>query len=176
MPDHDEDLHRLRRRGTLTITTQGDTIEVRFKALGPYGGRGWCTTDTVDLFQHCRLGAKDWHGEGLDLAALLAECEEATRPEQRDVDSLAWAIERRRESRVYGPPLPSWTGSMYGWRPGQERWLRTSSHAHEYLAGYLQAVERERADHERWSRLYPDRYPPRVSQAPLSGRDVQAPR
>ena len=64
MPDHDEYLHRLRRRGTLTITTQGDTIEVRFKALGPYGGRGWCTTDTVDLFQHCRLGAKDWHGEG----------------------------------------------------------------------------------------------------------------
>ena len=156
-------LDRLGRRGTVTMTVHDGVIDLRFKAPGPYRGRAWCTTDEADLYEHCRLGAKDWHGEGSDLSALVVECEESTRPEHRDVNELVWSVKRRRDSRVYGPPLPYWTSSLYGWRPGQERWLRTFSHAHEYLGGYLRYVEAESADYERWASLYPDRYPPRVA-------------
>ena len=92
-------LDRLSRRGTVEMTVQEGTIDLRFKAPGPYRGRAWCTTDEADLYERCRLGAKDWHGEGGDLLSLIAECEEATRPERRDVNDLVWVIQRRRNAR-----------------------------------------------------------------------------
>ncbi len=134
---------RLSRRGTLTITAKDGVYAVTFKASGPYRGRAWCTTDEADLWEHCHLGASDWHDEGNDLAALLTECEQVTRPRERSVNELAWAITCRRASRVYGPPLPSYM-RWRGWNPGHDRWLRTFAHSHEYLAGYLRDVEIER--------------------------------
>jgi len=136
-------LLRLSRRGQVTIEADDGDYTVTFKAPGPYRGRAWCTTDEADLYEHCHLGAKDWRGEGRELASLLAECEEATRPRSRPVVDLVWEIERRRTTRTLGPPLPSYI-RWDGWRPGQERWLRTSSHASEYLGGYLRYVEAER--------------------------------
>lgn len=136
-------LDRLSRRGVLNITAEDGSFEVRFKAPGPYRGRSWCTTDEADFYEHCRLGAKNWQGDGPDLDALLVLCEMETRPDSHDVDDLVWSIERRRDSRTYGPPLP-WYKRWDGWRSGQERWLRTFSHAHEYLARYLRDVEEER--------------------------------
>lgn len=129
-------LDRLSRRGRVTMTLQDGTIDLHFKAPGPYRGRAWCTADEGDLYEWCRLGAKDWHGEGSDLAALLADCDGATRPQHRTVDELVWAIEHRRDTRTYGPPLPTYR-RWHGWSPGEGRWLRTSSHKNEYLAGYL---------------------------------------
>lgn len=146
-------LDRLGRRGKLTITVEDGLFDVRLVAPGPYVG-GWSTTDKADLFEHCRLGAKSWHGEGLDLAGLLLMCEMESRPDTHGVDDLVWLIEHRRHTRTAGPPLPSYM-RWHGWRPGQERWLRTSSHAHEYLAGYErdlrteQEFNAERADAER---------------------------
>lgn len=129
-------LDRLSRRGKLTVSADDGDYEVHLKAPGPYNGRSWCTSDEADFWSHCHLGASDWRGGGPDLEALLTECEEATRPRYRDVDDLRWAIETRRESRTLGPPLPSFR-KWHGWRPGDEWWLRSSSHATEYLAGYL---------------------------------------
>lgn len=134
-------IDRLSRRGVLKITAEDCSYEVTFKAHGPW--LGGCTTDKHDLYQHCYLGAKNWHGEGADLVALVAECEEATRPRHRDVDELVYAIEARRDSRTHGPPLPTYQ-RWNGWRPGVERWLRTSSHAQEYVGGYLRDLEIER--------------------------------
>lgn len=137
-------LDRLSRRGKLTINATDGCFEVNFKAPGPYRGRSWCTTDEADLYEHCHLGATDWQGDGPDLTSLIIECEEATRPRERDVDDLVWAIENRRDSRTYGPPLPSYM-RWHGWRPGQgRRWLRTFSHQSEYLAGYLRDLKTER--------------------------------
>lgn len=130
-------LDRLSRRGVLTITGESGAFDVAFKV--PWGQR---TTDKSDLIEHCHLGAKDWYGEGDDLAVLLAECEEASRPQHRDVDELVWSIERRRDTRTCGPPLPNYQ-RWRGWRPGHERWLRTLSHQHEYLTGYLRDIEIE---------------------------------
>lgn len=145
-------LDRLTRRGMLTITANDGNYDLRFKAPGPYQGRSWCTTDESDFWSHCRLGASDWQGEGTDLDALITECEETTRPQHRDVDDLRWAIETRRNARTNGPPLPSYQ-PWHGWHPGVERWLRTSSHATEYLAGYLRDLEGERTfDAERVAR------------------------
>ncbi len=138
---------RLSRRGTLTITARDGIYAVRFKAPGPYQGRAWCTTDEGDLWEHCHLGASDWHGEGTDLPALLVECEEATRPRYRDADEMRSAIDYRRATRTLGPPLPSYM-RWHGWRPGMERWLRTSSHAYEYQGGYLRDLNIEREFNE----------------------------
>lgn len=131
---------RLGRRGVLTIVAEDGNFDVTLKAPGPYQGRGWCTTDEADFWSHCYLGATNWHGEGPDLDALITECEDTTRPRHRDVDDLRWAVEHRRDARTYGPPLPSYR-MLGGWRPGDQRWLRSSDHAHEYLGGY----ERDRA-------------------------------
>lgn len=135
-------LDRLGRRGALTITVEDGNFDVQFKSPGPFGRLSWCTTDKADLFTHCRLGSKNWHGEGPDLDALLTECEEATRPEHRDVDDLRWEIESRRESRTLGPPLPTYM-RWHGWRHGEERWLRTSIAAREYVGGYVRDLEAE---------------------------------
>lgn len=136
-------LNRLSRRGKLTITAADGHYQLHLKAPGPYLGRAWCTSDEADFWQHCHLGATTWYGEGPDLDVLLAECEEVSRPRYRDVDDLRWEIERRRESRTLGPPLPSFI-RWNGWRPGDERWLRTFSHAREYLGGYERDLEVER--------------------------------
>lgn len=146
-------LNRLGRRGKLTITIENGSFDVRLDAPGPYVG-GWCTTDKADLFSHCRLGAQDWHGEGPDLASLLAECDEQSRPQSNSPDDLRRAIERRRDTRTLGPPLPSYR-RWYGWRPGIERWLRTFSHAHEYLDGYERdrSIERQHEAEQAASRL-----------------------
>lgn len=128
-------LERLGRRGKLTITVEDGTIFVRLVAPGPYVG-GRCTIDKADLFENCRLGAKTWEGEGADLAALLVECAEATRPPEHDIEYLRSLMESRRQSRVHGPPLPTYQ-RWSGWRPGIDRWLHTYSHAREYLGGYL---------------------------------------
>lgn len=138
-----EILNRLGRRGDLTITAKDGSFDVSFKAPGPYQGRGWCTTDESDFWSHCRLGASDWHHEGPDLDALVTECEEMTRPQYLDVDDLRFRVEQRRDSRTSGPPLPSYR-RWHGWSPGIDRWLRTSDHAHEYLAGYLRDLNAER--------------------------------
>lgn len=144
-----EIMARLGRRGVLTVTVEDGRYEVTLKAHGPWVG-GRCTTDKHDLFEHCRLGAKNWHGDGPDLDALLVTCEIESRPDTHDIDDLAWKIERRRDSRTHGPPLPSfnrWAGRRAegGWRPGEERWLRTSDHKYEYLGGYQRdlAIERK---------------------------------
>lgn len=136
-------IERLSRRGTLTITAEHGTYDVSFKAPGPYQGRAWCTQDEGDLWEHCHLGATNWHGEGADLGALLIECEEASRPRLRDLDDLRAAITYRRATRTCGPPLPSYM-RWKGWRPGEGRWLRTSSHAYEYLGGYERDLKIER--------------------------------
>jgi hypothetical protein len=136
----DSALGRLSRRGKVTITAEDGSYEVSFKASGPYRGRGWCTIDEADLWNHCHLGATNWHGEGTDVRALIATCEEETRPRQRDVDDLVWEIEYRRHSRTHGPPLPSYR-RWHGWRPETERWLRTFSHQHEHLGGYERDVK-----------------------------------
>lgn len=135
-------LDRLRRRGELTITATDSGYDVRLVTPGPYV-RGRATIDRADLFSHLRLGAKDWHGEGLDLAALLVECDEASRPSYTDIDSLRWWMTHRRDTRTCGPPLPTYM-RWRGWSPGTERWLRTSSHANEYLDGYQRDRETER--------------------------------
>jgi hypothetical protein len=132
---------RLGRRGKLAITAEDGVFTVRLVAPGPYVG-GWCTSDKGDLFEHCHLGAKDWHGEGSDLAALLVECDEQSRPRPNGPDDLRFAIEYRRSTRTCGPPLPSYR-RWYGWAPGHERWLRTSSHQYEYLDGYLRDLKGE---------------------------------
>lgn len=137
-----EIMDRLGRRGVLTVTAQDGSYELTFKAHGPWIG-GRCTTDKHDLFEHCRLGAKNWHGEGSDLDALLVLCEMESRPDTHDIDDLVWSIERRRDSRTCGPPLPTYM-RWHGWRPGDERWLRTFSHANEYLAGYLRDIDEQR--------------------------------
>lgn len=135
-------LDRLSRRGVLTITAEDGSFEVTFKAHGPWIN-GRCTTDKHDLFDHCRLGAKNWHGDSFDLAALLVLCEMETRPDNNDIDDLAWKIQRRRNSRTYGPPLPTYM-RWDGWSPGIERWLRTSDHKHEYRGGYERDLVAER--------------------------------
>jgi hypothetical protein len=127
---------RLSRRGKLSIEAVAGAFSVRLVVRGPYGYLSWCTSDKADYWSYCHLGPSNWHGEGPDLDALLAECEEATRPRYRDVDALRWEIGLRRESRTCGPPLPEFR-KWEGWRPGDERWLRCSSHATEYLDGYL---------------------------------------
>lgn len=137
-------LVRLSRRGRLTIVAEDGRYAVSFDAPGPYQGRAWCTLDEADLWSRCGLGASNWHGEGSDLAALLVECEQASRPQSFDVDALVGQIERRRESRTSGPPLPSYR-RWDGWRPGSERWLTAPSHIVEYLGGYLRDLEVERA-------------------------------
>lgn len=144
---------RLGRRGTLTITVEDGTFDVRLVTPGPYVG-GRATTDKADLFSYCRLGAKDWHGEGRDLAALLAQCAEESRPPFHDIDGLRWSMSRRRESRTYGPPLPDYR-KWHGWRPGDGRWLRVSTHAAEYLARYHadRAIERDHEAAQRASEL-----------------------
>jgi hypothetical protein len=38
-----------------------------------------------------------------------------------------------------------WGGGLDPWRPGQERWLRTSDHKYEYLDGYLRDIADEKA-------------------------------
>lgn len=136
-------LDRLGRRGTLTITVKDGVYDVRLKTPGPYGGRSWCTTDEADFWGHLHLGARDWHGDGRDLDALLATCDEESRPRWRTVDDLVWGVTYRRRTRTLGPPLPSYR-RWAGWRPGMERWLRTSSHAHEYLVGYERDLMEER--------------------------------
>lgn len=143
-------IDRLSRRGKLTIVAVDGEFKVELDTPGPYGGRGSCTTDKADYWSHCDLGAPSHHDEGDNLDELLENCELATRPHYRDVDELRGAIELRRESRTYGPPLPSymrwgWGGGLDPWRPGQERWLRTSSHAHEYLDGYARDIADEKA-------------------------------
>lgn len=140
-------LDRLSRRGKLTIAARDGRYDVRLQAPGPYLGRSWCTTDESDYWQHCHLGAASWHGEGSDLDALLVDCEETTRPRYREVNDLRWDIECRRESRTLGPPLPSYV-RWHGWRPSDERWLRTSGHAYEYLGGYERDRETESAFEE----------------------------
>lgn len=135
-------LDRLSRRGTLSITAEDGSYDVTFKAHGPWL-YGRCTTDKHDLFDHCRLGAKNWHGEGPDLDVLLLTCEMESRPDNHDIDELVWRIECRRNSRTCGPPLPHYQRWL-GWHPGEERWLRTFSHEREYRAGYLRDVEEER--------------------------------
>lgn len=140
-------MDRLGRRGVLTVTVEDGSFEVTLKVHGPWVG-GRCTTDKHDLFDHCRLGAKNWHGEGPDFDALLVLCEMESRPDTHEIGDLAWRIERRRNSRTHGPPLPSYV-RFYGgpgWRPGVERWLRTSDHKHEYLVGYLRDLKIERKD------------------------------
>lgn len=146
-------MDRLGRRGKMTVTVTDGSFDVRLDAPGPFVN-GRSTTDKADLFSHLRLGAKDWHGEGPDLAALLVECDEASRPRTNDVDSLRWLMERRQDTRTCGPPLPTYQ-RRHGWRPGMGRWLSTYSHAHEYLAGYLhyglaeeQKFEAERRESE----------------------------
>lgn len=135
---------RLGRRGKLTITVEDGNFDVRLVTRGPYGHMAWCPSDKADWWGHVRLGATDWHGDGPDLGRLLTECEEASRPPWWDVDDLRAAIDRRRETRTHGPALPSYR-RWHGWRPAVgERWLRASSHATEYLAGYLRDVEEER--------------------------------
>lgn len=138
-------LNRLSRRGILTITAEDGMYEVRFKAPGPYGNRGWCSTDEADLFQYCHLGASDWRGEGADLAELIHVCFVESAPRERVIDDLVWDIEQRRNSRTYGPPLPTYR-RWYGWTPGQERWLRTAWHGGEYLGGYRRDLAEEQ-DH-----------------------------
>jgi hypothetical protein len=146
MRDVDVLLDRLSRRGVLTITAEDGSFDVTFKAHGPWIG-GRCTTDKHDLFDHLRLGAKNWQGDGPDFAAQLVLCEMETRPDNHEIDDLAWKIERRRDSRTHGPPLPSYIGWYRGgWRPGDERWLRTSDHKYEYIVGYLRQVETARKD------------------------------
>lgn len=134
-------LDRLSRRGELTIQAKDGALDVRLVIPGPYV-RGSCSTDKADLFEHCHLGAKDWHGEGDDLAALLAACEDESRPRAREVDDLVWEIEWRRDSRTHGPPLPTYQ-RWRGWTPGHDRWLRTSSHAFEYLGGFERDLRAE---------------------------------
>jgi hypothetical protein len=142
-------LDRLSRRGNVTIKAEDGTYAVTLAAPGPYRGRAWCTSDEADLYEHCRFGAKSWHGEGNVLGELLATCETESRPERRHVDDIVWAVQTRRSSRTYGPPLPTYL-EWRGWRPGQDRWLRTFSHAHEYLLGYMHDVGRERHHETRW--------------------------
>lgn len=137
-------IDRLSRRGKLTIEAEDGRYDVHFTA--PFVS----LIETHDLFEHCRLGAHNWHGEGDDIDALLVTCEIETRPDTRDVDELRWAIERRRETRTAGPPLPTffkYGGKNMGptWRPGPERWLRTSDHKYEYLDGYRRDLETEKA-------------------------------
>lgn len=145
----DDVVDRLGRRGVLTIKVEDGTFDVRLATRGPYGHLAWCSTDKADLFEHCHLGATNWHGEGADLAELLVTCEEESRPRREDVAGLIWSIEHRRDTRTLGPPLPSYD-RWRGWRPGQDRWLRTSSHAREYLDGYRRDlnVELERTAEE----------------------------
>lgn len=139
----DATMDRLSRRGKFSVTANDGVYEARLKAHGPYHGRSWCTTDEGDLYEHLHLGATDWHGTGADLGALLASCEEESRPRWRDIDELVWSIKYRRDTRTTGPPLPSYR-RWYGWSPGIGRWLRTSSHAHEYLKGYERDLRIER--------------------------------
>lgn len=137
-------LDRLGRRGTLTITVSDGQYEVRLDTPGPYGVGGRCTIDKGDLFEHCHLGAKGWRGEGPDLAALLTECDEASRPRSHEIGELRWSMERRRETRTHGPELPTYR-RWDGWRPPvTQPWLRTSNHAYEYLGGYLRDLQEER--------------------------------
>lgn len=138
-------LNRLSRRGTVTIVAKDGTFDVTLKTPGPYRGRGSCSTDEADFWDYLHLGATNWRGSGADLDALLACCEEETRPRWRDIDDLVWAIESRRDTRTTGPPLPSYR-RWHGWSPGIGRWLRTHSHAYEYLAGY----ERDRRDERKF--------------------------
>lgn len=131
-------LDRLGRRGVLTITVEDGVFDVRLAVRRPSR-----TIDAADLDHHCRFGPSDWHGEGADVEALLAACDEASRPARMSVDDIVWNVELRRSSRTHGPPLPSYR-RWHGWRPGHDRWLRTSSHAWEYLAGYERDLRVER--------------------------------
>lgn len=146
-------LDRLGRRGKLTITVEDGTVNVRLHAPGPYR-HGSAPTWLADLYQHCRLGAQSWVGEGTDLGELLTECDEASRPDHHDVDELRWKMECRTLTRTHGPPLP-WYRRWHGWHPGAERWLSCYSHASEYVLRYLadlgseREVEQVRVDGER---------------------------
>lgn len=141
----DDLLDRLSRRGILTITAYDRRFDVRLEVRHPRQ-----TVDTADLFEACHLGAHHWRGDGDDLHQLLTTCEEQSRPRHRDIDELRWEIDYRRNTRTYGPPLPSWI-SWRGWRPGTGRWLRTFSHAHEWLGHHLAALEAEREHQARYA-------------------------
>lgn len=124
-------LHRLSCRGELKITVRDGVAEVRFDPYRPHN----MTVDVADVREYAHLGASAWTGKGPDLDELLTGCEYATRPPERDVDGIVYDFRNRRATRTAGPPLPFWTLTR-GWRPGQERWLRCSSHEREYLNGY----------------------------------------
>lgn len=152
-PTLEQLIDRLRRRGRLTITSRGDHTEVLFDAL--FGPR---TVDMADVFDRCRLGARSWAGKGDDLLELLATCEAASRPRTVSPDEIRVEVQSRRDTRTYGPPLPSYArGFHWRWQPGHDRWLRASSHATEYLNIYLHERERAREDEERWPTATPAR-------------------
>lgn len=164
---------RLSRRGSLSIEAFDGHFDVRFQAPGPALGRGWCTLDEADLWEHCHFGAASWRGDGLDLDALVVECEEATRPRRADVEDLRHKIEYRRNSRTHGPPLPDYM-RWNGWRPGGGRWLRTSAHQHEYLGGYLRDLSEERKFDREQAMAELRRQMPRIPRRDTSLGDVES--
>lgn len=161
-------IDRLSRRGRLTISAHRGCIEVHLEPLDSFQSR---TVDVADVQEHERLYAKPYRGQGTDLEALLVECEEHSRPPSNDVETIRYLFQRRRATRVYGPPLPTWI-SWRGWRPGTGRWLRTYDHAHEYQAHYRRDVWM--AAENRWrteqaERRYEERR--RAQQAHLVTKD-----
>ncbi len=144
-------LHRLQCRGKVTITADYRGTTVLFEPHWPHN----MTTDVHDVRSYEGLGSRGWDGSGPDLNALLIQCEAVTRPPSYGPDEIAWKFRHRRNTRTFGPPLPTWT-SWKGWEPGFERWLRCTSHQREYTGHYVALVEhvhkREREEAERRAR------------------------